>query len=154
MKQHIDDGETTHGHHPRIHEQNRHNKENKSLTMPPPSSHTRQSTPTPHKTHLGAKDAVKVVDVPQAITPQIKAAGTLPQPIIHCIKCTLACIGHAGVAVGDDDLGNRHAMHNGTHTPTVVVGNVVENETLFEIEAHMKVPLLPRNHIAVDLLWG
>ena len=106
---------------------------------------------TPLMMYLVGKDAVKVVDVPQAVAAQVKAAGTLSKAVVNGIKGTLACVGHAGVAVGHNDLRDRQAMQDGANTAAVVVRQVVEHESLLEVEANVEVPLLPRDNVAVHL---
>ena len=71
---------------------------------------------------LGIVDhAIKVLDVPQAITAQLQGVGGEAQAVVHDIEGTLVLEGVAGVAIGHNDLHHGPSVHDGPDAATVFI---------------------------------
>ncbi len=100
---------------------------------------------------LGGEHRVEVVDDTEAVAAQLQRVGHATEAPLAGVEGVLPSVHRAGVAVGDDHLGDRRAVQHRPHAVAVVVRHRVQDEALVRIEADPERPLRPAHVVPVDL---
>ena len=100
---------------------------------------------------LVAQVGVEVVDQAEAVAAQLQAVGAHAHAVLADVEGVLAPLRRAGVAVGDDHLGERGAVEDRAVLAVVVVAEVVQRQPFAGVEADDEAPVLPAHLVAVDL---
>ena len=89
--------------------------------------------------------SVEVLNVAQAVAAEAQLVGSDTEADITNIESLLAVVGHTGIAVWHSHLREGETVEH----ITVVIGNIIQAQTIAVVEADVELPLLPSNLVAV-----
>jgi hypothetical protein len=97
------------------------------------------------------------MDCALAVAAKGETVGHVATTILAKIKSMLALVGMLGVSVRDNHLGQRKTIENISDVALVIVGDIVEDDTLTVVKTDVDVPVLPFNRASLnfkgDALW-
>ena len=73
---------------------------------------------------------VEILDVAQAIAAQFQAVGAHAHAVFADVEGVLADLRRAGIAVGNDHLGQRGPVENRAIAPVVAIADVMQRQAL------------------------
>src|ERR1700683_1156300 len=85
------------------------------------------------------------MDRAETITTELERVGELAEAVFAHVEDVFAVVAAFWRAIGDDELGESGAAHDGP----AVVADVVQNESVARVEADRQCPLVPGDGVAV-----
>ena len=104
----------------------------------------------PRRTVPIVRPGIEVADGAETVAAQRQRVVVLAHAVFAGVERIAAEIAASRIAVGHHHLGHRGAVHDGAQPALVLVGDVIEDESLAHVEADADVPLLPAHEVALD----
>src|SRR5204863_7982723 len=97
------------------------------------------------------KVSVEIMDQAEAIAAELQAVGAGPHAVFADVERVFPHLRRAGIAIGDDHLGERRPVQDRPLLAAVAVAEMVQRQPLAGIEADDEAPLLPANLAPLNL---
>ena len=93
---------------------------------------------------------IEIVDVTEAIAAEREGIEQLPDAVFAGVEGVAARVAAGRVAIGHDHLRHRRAVHDGAEPALVFITDLMEDQTIADVEAHPDLPFLPAHQMALD----
>jgi hypothetical protein len=97
------------------------------------------------------EDSIEIVNSTKAVATKGQRVGAQTETIFTDIEGVLSEVRSAGFGVRDNHLGKGHTIEKGSAFISVLVVDIVEDQTFAVVEGDTKVPFLPVDFIAIHL---
>ena len=97
------------------------------------------------------ESGIHITDLAQAVAAQLERGGHVAQPPLADVVGGAPVVVEAGVPVRHDHLGEGHPVGDVPFGAVVVVADLMDHRALAVVEGEPETPVLPTDHVAVDL---